>query len=142
MRPHAGHNKERRPDCVGSAECRERLMGETIATTLECASLFERRHLTPELKAESWDLLRDTLKVTGQNDILAPAVVGIFYVDLSPQPSTMPRPAPLARHLPRCPRQYVCTRDFPKRNCACTCPPNAGVWYSPPWHRPCWGWFS
>ncbi len=89
--PYAGHRKPKTPspsrrvpfgDISPSAE--KRTLADTEQASPEYASLLSKRDKVPRLKAKADYLLRDTLKVTGADEIeLNQATFGIFYVNPS-----------------------------------------------------------
>lgn len=58
----------------------EEIAIETVAGSPKYASMIKNR-LVPKLKTKSDYLMRDTLKVTGDGKMFAPANVGIFFIN-------------------------------------------------------------
>ncbi len=85
--PTAGHRKKNRhplnevvPLSEVSAVHEESLAYHTNAATPKNQRIIDRRNEVPQLKAKARYLLRDTLKVLGDEDNgLAPATAAIFY---------------------------------------------------------------
>lgn len=87
--PYARHRKEKMDassyqfslaEVPHAAE--ERAVYHTTKASPEYATMIEKRHLVPLLRAKSRYILRDTVKVIGAAEAgLAPATAGIFYVN-------------------------------------------------------------
>ena len=90
--PTKGHRKAHRhpgnyaiPLDTVSAVHEEALAYHTNAATPENARIIDKRNEIPQLKSKARYLLRDTLMVHGDpENALAPATVGIFFVDGDP----------------------------------------------------------
>jgi hypothetical protein len=90
--PHVGHRKKNiHSECYtfplseSSSVHEAELAKYSNEATPKNQTLIEKRHLVPRLKAKANYLLRDTLKVIGdQEQGLAPATVGLFYTKPDP----------------------------------------------------------
>ncbi len=87
--PYPSHRKQKTaPDAKRvafsqiSPESEQQALGQTEQASPEYASLLAKRDRVPKLKAKADYLLRDTLKVSGADEVdLNQAVFGIFYVN-------------------------------------------------------------
>jgi hypothetical protein len=87
--PYAGHRKQGRDASsytIALTElpiaAEERAAYVTKTSSPEYVRIMDKRNSVPQLKSKARYLIRDTLKVTGDDDSeLAPANVGIFYVN-------------------------------------------------------------
>ena len=87
--PYTGHRKKKNPSPAHFVAldampplAEKRTLFSTEQASPEYASLLAKRDQVPKLKAKASYLLRDTLKVTGADELeLNKAVFGIFYVN-------------------------------------------------------------